>query len=436
MDGAALTGPEDRQVTETQKLTIRASEVRQRLNTIAGLEGDALTDEIRSESDALTVEYRDTETRLRAAIAGESTEAPAEDAEHREREELRGRATFGRYLGAALRGRQVDGAEAEYAAAVGVNEAGHVPLALFEAGTIEHRADAVSPAPSTVGVNLQMVVPAVFAASVAPRLGIVMPTVQSGTYSIPRITTSTTAGTKAKGAAQESTAAALTVVSATPRRISARLSLTAEDIASVGTASFESALRQNLQAVMSEAYDSQCLTGDGVAPNVNGLLAQMTAPTAPTAVATFDDFVSSYADAVDGLWASRTSDVSMVVNVASYRLAAKAFRDVGTSNGHRGAVSFADYAMTNTGGFWTSSRMPAAPASGDTANIAPAIVHRRGRTGLTTAEHPVWASVAIDDIYSDSGSATRHFSLHVLAGDRVLLVQPAAYSRIAFKVKA
>ena len=419
-------------MTEAQRLTIRASEVRQRLNELAGV--DELTDDQRGEVDTLTTEYRDVETRLRAAVVAEGTPAPVEDAEHREREELRGRASVGRYLGAALRGRQVDGAEAEYASACGVNEAGHVPLTLFEAGTIEHRADAVSPAPSTVGVNLQAVVPAVFAQSVAPRLGIAMPTVTSGTYSVPRLTTSTTAGAMTKGAAQESTAAALTVVSATPRRISARLSLTAEDIASVGTASFESALRQNLQAVMSEAYDLQCLTGDGQAPNVNGLLAQMTAPDAPTTVAGFDDFVGAFANAVDGLWASRTGDVAMVVNVASYRLAAKAFRDVGTSNGHRGAVSFADYAMTNTGGFWTSSRMPAAPASGDAANIAPAIVHRRGRTGLTTAEHPVWASIAIDDIYSDSGSATRHFSLHVLVGDRVLLVQPAAYSRIAFKV--
>ena len=256
----ALTGPEGMRLTETQKLTIRASEVRQRLNTIAGLEGDALTDEIRAESDALGTEYRDVETRLRAAIAGESTEAPAEDSEHREREELRGRATFGRYLGAALRGRQPDGAEAEYAAAVGVNEGGRVPLALFDApeGGVEYREDAATPAPSTVGVNLRSVVPAVFASSIAPRLGINMPSVPTGTYAIPRLTTNLTAGPKAKGTAAESTAAALTVIDTKPRRISARLSLTAEDIASEGTASFESALRQNLQAVMSEAYDLQC----------------------------------------------------------------------------------------------------------------------------------------------------------------------------------
>ena len=53
---------------------------------------------------------------------------------------------------------------------------------------------------------------------------------------------------------------------------------------------------------------------------------------------------------------------------------------------------------------------------------------------MTTAEHPTWASLAIDDIYSDSGSATRHFSLHILVGDKVLIVQPGAYARVSFKV--
>lgn len=422
-------------MTEAQRLTIRTSEIRQRLNEIAVLPDDGMTDEIRQESDRLGTEYRDVETRLRAAIVAEGdpveTATTETDSETREREELRQRSTFGRYLSAALRGRAVDGAEHEYAQAVGVTEAGHVPLALFEerAGEIETREDAATPAPSTVGVNLQTVVPAVFAASVAPRLGINMPSVASGTYAVPRLTTNLTAGPKAKGTAAESTAAALTVETTKARRISGRLSLAAEDIATIGTASFESSLRQNLQAVMSEAYDAQALNGNGTAPNIKGLVPTLTAPTDPTTVADFDDFVGTFADSIDGLWASRTREVSMVVNVDAYRLAAKAFRDVGTNNGHRGDVSFADYAMTHTGGFWTNKRMPASAS-----NIAGGIVHRRGRSGLVTAEHPTWDSIAIDDVYSDSGSATRHFSLHVLVGDKVLILHPGAYGRVAFKV--
>ena len=74
-------------MTARQKLEVRASEIRQRLNEVAGLEGDGLTDEIRTESDGLQTEYRDVETRLRAAIVAESEEAekvvPVEDADAR-----------------------------------------------------------------------------------------------------------------------------------------------------------------------------------------------------------------------------------------------------------------------------------------------------------------------------------------------------------------
>ena len=80
---------EKEQMTESQRLTVRASEIRQRLNEIAGLEGDALTNEVGAESDKLGTEYRDVETRLRAAVIAESEGQPEtrdtpEDAEIRE----------------------------------------------------------------------------------------------------------------------------------------------------------------------------------------------------------------------------------------------------------------------------------------------------------------------------------------------------------------
>ena len=75
-------------MTNSQRLTLRASEIRQRLNEIAGLDGDALTDEIRAESARLGTEYADVETRRRAAIIAEDVEtrktATEPDAEHRE----------------------------------------------------------------------------------------------------------------------------------------------------------------------------------------------------------------------------------------------------------------------------------------------------------------------------------------------------------------
>ena len=247
-------------MTNSQRLAVRLSEIRQRLNEISGLEGDAFTAEIRQESDKLQAEFADKETQYRAAIVGEGeTERRAletqPDAELRERLELRGRASLTGYIQAALSGRRVDGAERELAEAAGVGDG--IPLELWDVPQpqtehrqqVEQRADAPTVAPGTVGVNLAPIQPAVFAVSVLPRLGVEMPRVESGTYASATITQSLTAGSKAKGAAADSTAAGFTVTSVTPKRISARLGIRIEDIAAVGQANFESILRQNLALV-------------------------------------------------------------------------------------------------------------------------------------------------------------------------------------------
>ena len=88
-------------MTTTQRITLRLSEVRSRLNTIAGLEGDSLTDEVRAESDKLQGEYKDLETRHRAAIVseGEPVETRSNDTgEGREMRELVSKAEHFRHL--------------------------------------------------------------------------------------------------------------------------------------------------------------------------------------------------------------------------------------------------------------------------------------------------------------------------------------------------
>ena len=69
------------------------------------------------------------------------------------------------------------------------------------------------------------------------------------------------------------------------------------------------------------------------------------------------------------------------------------------------------------------------------ASVQQAILYRRGRTGIRTAVCPHWNAVSIDDIYTDSASAQRHFTMHVLLGD-VILVQPDAYAQVAFRVSS
>ena len=418
-------------MTKLQEIQIRLSECRQRLNELLGIE--TRTDEQNTELETLTNEVRTKEPELRAALAAESDaerlarEAAAAggavDAETRERLELRGRSTLGGYLSAALGGRLPNGAEAEYAAACGAKP-GHIPFDLWEGDRPRPETRAVTPAPTTgTGVTVAPVQPFVFAPSIAPRLGIDMPSVQSGGYSEMTISTALPAAPKAKGGAADDTAGALTPLTANPRRISARMTVSLEDVALIGTDTFEAALRSNVSQALSDAYDNQAINGNGTSPNVDGLINQLTNPTNPTAIANFAAFLKAAADSVDGLWAGELAEVGIITNVSAYRLSAQVFR------ANSSDLSFSDYAREALGGWSCNKRMLAAAA-----NTARGIVYRMGRMGLRTACHPTWGTVAIDDIYTDSKSGQRHFTVHALVGDKVLLVQPAAYDLVEYKV--
>ena len=411
---------------KSQAAALKLSEIREKLNDLNAVSEP--TDAQKTEERDLLASQKTTEVEYREAL---TTEADADaqpteaDAEIRERIALRGKSRLGAFILAHMQGREPTGAEAEYRSALGID--GGIPVDLFEREP-EIRADAASVAPASgLGTTLAPVQPALFAPSIAPRLGIDMPTVGSGAYSEARISTSLTAGMKAKGAAAESTAAVLTTVSATPRALTGRLTMQMEEVALIGTANFESALRANLSLVMSHTYDGQCINGDDVAPNVTGLIKLLTDPENPTEIVGFDDYLASFSDAIDGLWASELSQIAIVANVAAYKRSARTFRDV--AQAVRGDVSFADYAKAHTGGWWTNSRMPATAT-----NLARGIIHRRGRAGVRTAVHPVWNSITIDDVYTDAASRARHVTMSVLVGNTVILVQPGAYDLAEWKV--
>ena len=423
-------------MTKAQEIQIKQSELRERINELLGIATDDRTDEQATELRELTGKAQGLEVELRAALVLETPptvdvdgNGRPTDPEVRERLELRGRATFGGFLAAALQGRLPAGAEHEFGAALGA-QAGHVPMDLWEGDrpaveTRQREGRAATPAPATgTGITVAPVQPFVFAPSIAPRLGIDMPSVGSGGYSELTITTALPAAAKAKGGNAPDAAGALTPLTANPRRISARMTVTLEDVAQIGQANFEAALRSNVSMALSDEYDDQAINGDGQAPNVDGLINQLTDPADPADLATFALFLEYAAAQVDGLWAGSLGDVGIVVNPDTYRLSAQVFRAASAD------LSFSDYARSALGSWWTNKRMP------DTTNgnIARGIVHRMGRMGLRTACHPTWGTIAIDDIYTDSRSGQRHFSVHALVGDKVLIVQPGAYNMAEFKV--
>ena len=107
-------------MTTAQRLSIRLSEIRAKLNELSAL--DEPTDEQRSELRKLSEEYPDLEQRHRASIIAESEQAEQRQAgeegnretgEGAELRRLQGRARLGNYLSAAASGNAVTGAESE-----------------------------------------------------------------------------------------------------------------------------------------------------------------------------------------------------------------------------------------------------------------------------------------------------------------------------------
>ena len=420
-------------MTTKQKIEMRQSETREKINAL--LSKDTKTDEEITELRGLSKTMQDSEVELRASLAAETelelkAREAAPDSELRERIGLRSKASLGRFLQSFLGGRLPSGPEAELVAASGVDTGANIPMELWDTGTrVELRADAVTSAPSTVGVNFDRVEPKVFASSIASKLMIDMPRVKSGTFSTGTINAGLTASSRTKGDAQESTAATFTVQSSTVKSVSARLSITVEDIAAIGAGNFESALRENLSLALSAELDAQIVNGNGAAPNLTGMFKRLTDPPAPsTGAETWSRFAAKHAGQVDGLWANELSDLSVVVGVETYRLACSVFQ------GTDAEESAGSYAKRTMAGFWTNSRMPAKAS-----HVQQAILCRKGRSmmgageGIRLSVLPHWGMVSIDDLFTDSASGKRHFTAHVLVGD-LILTQPEAYEQIAYRV--
>ena len=119
------------EMTNLQKIALRLSETRGRLNEISGLEGDAFTDEIRNEATALQAEYGDLEVRHRSAIVAEGEDESRMrgafnegDGENAEIRQLMGAVSLGDYLTPASAGSGIEGRARELNAALKVDAVG------------------------------------------------------------------------------------------------------------------------------------------------------------------------------------------------------------------------------------------------------------------------------------------------------------------------
>ena len=414
-----------------RRIFVRQSETRERLNVLGALA--ELTPEQETERTALAGKMGEIETELRAALAEpdvsgdvaiETTELAPEE---RERRELRGKARLSEYVSAAITGRTVGGAEAEYADAEGCP--GLVPITMV-GPTMEERAVSEAPADSNLARVPDPIVPAIFDRSIAGWMGVSMPTVPTGIKSFPILSKSLTAGFKAEDVAADESAGEFTVSDAAPARLTGSFRIRVEDIAKM--AGMEEALRRNLRDVMSDQLDDQFLNGDGTAPNLNGVFKQLTDPTPPAAgtgigPAAFEDYMASFTAHIDGLNATTETDVRGLLGVQTYRRMAALFR-TGTD------TTFTEHWRRMGGGLRATRRIADAPTTGTGANIQQAVIRRANPGGDRIMVAPVWRGMeVIRDVYTSAPSGQIVLTAYSLVGGIVIL-RPGSLVQDSFRI--
>ena len=386
-------------MTDAQKAELAAVAARKELRGLA-LKEDSSSEDI----EAKTKEVDDLEARAAALSASEEeaelvkSEPVGEDAETRELREIRGKARVSDHLAAALTGRGVTGASAEYSDAVGTP--GLMPIELLEGPEPEVRAVTPGPASETV-TQTKATVPYAFARSDSAALGIVMPTVPSGEAHYPALTTAPPAGPKAEDGAADSTAAAFSLTKRTPGRITGQFVVRVEDLALMP--SMKRDLRQGIAGAMANNLDAQVISGTGAGANLSGLFKQATDVAIAGAKEDFQTGVARFAALVDGVHANGWRDIRALIGTATFALYAGLFQQ-------RGEVGLFDYLASKVGLLRVSTRVPSVANSGQKGI---AILTAQGQPVTV----PVWRGVElIVDPYSQAAKGQRVITAVTLVG--------------------
>ena len=239
---------------------------------ILALEGDAYTDEIKTEERTLHGELKDLELRHRTALLladgkdGDKDPDPEDgDGEAAEVRKLRGKVRLAHYVGAALEQRAVDGAEAEYNAALEIRGAGF-PLELLAPAEAE-----AAPAPADGEPETRATTDAdssrtqrtwldrLFAETAAGRLGLSFQSVPPGVASHPVTTAGASAAQRGRGEAAADAAWTVGVTDLKPTRNTVRAVFSQED--AMRLPSLENALRRDLGMALTEGVDPRRIPG-------------------------------------------------------------------------------------------------------------------------------------------------------------------------------
>ena len=432
-------------MTNAQKLAIRLSEIRSKLNELSGL--DEVSDEQRNEIDSLTAEYQQKESQHRAAIVTEADEQrTAEglhgngDGEPAEVRALISRVGIHDYLNPAAGGIGLVGPAAELNAAYKLGTVGRsggilVPWRMLE--TPELRAapeqrvfTATNQATGALdgGTMQRPILQRLFGMDILGALGVRIDTVPAGMTEWPLLTGGVAPTMKAEGtAADDAVAAAFTTETLKPKKLVGKYEFSHEQAAQV--ADIEQALRRDLGDAVRSKMSDLILNGDestnGHEPN--GFYQKLMAPTDPVAEADYAAYAGVHATAVDGIHASMETEVSSVVGTAAYVHAASVYQ---SGSGESGSQAL----MKRGAGCMASSFVPAAVSDIQNGNILHASGPNGGGASLRgDSVAAVWPTLeVIRDIYSKASQGV--ILTWITLWDAETAFRSAAYRRVAFKL--
>ena len=335
-------------MTTSQTLSIRLSEVRQRLNELSSKE--SLADGEAAELDTLRGELAEKETQFRAALTVEGEEESRSaglfgdgDGEAAETRALLRDTHLTDYMTTAAAGLGLTGRASELNAALGVSISGagggvNIPwLALEDRQALMRRAGSTEERVNTDtgsldgGVIQHSILQRLFGGDVFGALGIRLDSVPEGRREWPLLTAGVSPSMKPEGtAADAAVEATFSTEVLKPKKLTGIYSYTHEMAAQIPE--IESALRRDLSDAVRAKMNDLALNGNEAAnpEQPNGFLTKIAAPADPGAESGFSDYAGLAAQAVDGIHASMESEVAAVVGIDSYKHAASVYQVSGS----------------------------------------------------------------------------------------------------------
>lgn len=414
-------------MTPRQRLELEQSQLRENINKL--LTAGELSTEQRNELQGYTTRAGELELELRAAIIADADvgtspvdKDAADSPQNREIRSLFEQVSIDDYFHELLTATPANTPAMELRAALLGDDvgAGMLPLDLLLGNApMETRADTVTATPAAIQDTQMPIAGRVFATGATAYLGISQPTVGPGDMSYPRISAGTSADVRSDGVELDGSAATIVHQSVEPVRLTA--SYTYDTRGQYRIVGLSTALRTDLQGVMSEKQDALAINGqaavDDTSPAVSGIIGSLTNPTNPSAVVTALDVLNAYTGAVDGKYASTDSAVRMLVTPAMYRHA------FGLQIPTSGDL-LRDRLPTDR--FRASANMPDAASNIETAILYASGANARGYI------MPVWRGVElIVDPYTGAKSGRRIITAVMMVG--FVQADSAPYTRLEFK---